>query len=155
MNQPRDHFLAHTRLAGDEHFRIRASSAIDVGLDRANGIAAPDEADFVLSSCNGQPSVLSVKGPYLDRPTFFRETRYYWENHDIVNHESCNFDVSISTVNKLRIRPLCKFLRRRLPKDFLSVLKSLLGERLSSQKVGLGTNFRGSAPRSSVLRDGV
>src|SRR5262249_15811760 len=62
MNQPRDDFFPDTRLAGDEHLRVGASGAMDVGLDRGDGIAPADEADFVLSSCNGQPSVLSVNG---------------------------------------------------------------------------------------------
>ena len=109
MNQPGDDFLANACLAGDEHLRIRASGAVDVSLDGADRIAATDEADFLMSSGSGQDVgsfLVSSTGLYLDRPTFVREKRYYRENLDIVNDKSCNFDVSIRAMCKLRIRTM-------------------------------------------------
>jgi hypothetical protein len=43
MHEPRDHFLAYTGLAGDEHLRVRAGRVFDIRFDVANRRADTDE----------------------------------------------------------------------------------------------------------------
>ena len=48
VDQSRDDFLADAGLAGDQDLRVGARGELDLGFDRADRVAAADEANLLL-----------------------------------------------------------------------------------------------------------